>query len=324
MRAFQLQDYTGPSGLVPTEVPAPEPGPEEVLVDVRAIGVNFPDLLMTRGHYQHKPPPPVVPGCEVAGVVRSAPPGSGYAEGDRVAAFVWQGGFAEQVAVPLESLVHVPDAVDLEAAAAMVVNYHTVHFALARRGGVRPGETVLVMGAAGGIGTAAVQVALGLGATVVAGVAHESQVAVARSAGAEQVVLLGPDFSASVRAVTGGRGVDVVLDPLGDWLFDEGLRCLAPEGRILVVGFAAGAIPAPKVNRLLLRNVGVVGVAFGAFLASDPDLMGRQAHSLDRMVAEGVVSPQIGARFAFAELPEALERLGRGEIAGKGVVEVGA
>ena len=174
MRAFQLQDYTGPSGLVPTEVPAPEPGPEEVLVDVRAIGVNFPDLLMTRGHYQHKPPPPVVPGCEVAGVVRSAPPGSGYAEGDRVAAFVWQGGFAEQVAVPLESLVHVPDAVDLEAAAAMVVNYHTVHFALARRGGVRPGETVLVMGAAGGIGTAAVQVALGLGATVVAGVAHES------------------------------------------------------------------------------------------------------------------------------------------------------
>lgn len=320
MRAFQLKEYAGPAGLEPVDLPAPEPGPEEVLVDVRAIGVNFPDLLMTKGQYQYRPELPAVPGCEVAGEVVRAPEGSGWSPGDRVAAFVWSGGFAERAVLPLSSLVRVPDEVELEAAAAMVVNYHTVHFALARRGRVEQGETVLVMGAGGGIGTAAVQVALGLGARVVAGVADEGQVATARAAGASDVVVLEKGFSAKVRELTDGRGVDAVLDPLGDWLFDEALRALAPEGRILVIGFAAGQIPQVKVNRLLLRNAAVVGVAFGAFLELAPRLMAEQARSLDRMVADGTVRPQIGARFDFAQLPEALARLERGEIAGKGVV----
>lgn len=320
MRAFQLKEYAGPAGLEPVDLPAPEPGPEEVLVDVRAIGVNFPDLLMTKGQYQYRPELPAVPGCEVAGEVVRAPEGSGWSPGDRVAAFVWSGGFAERAVLPLSSLVRVPDEVELEAAAAMVVNYHTVHFALARRGRVEQGETVLVMGAGGGIGTAAVQVALGLGARVVAGVADEGQVATARAAGASDVVVLEKGFSAKVRELTDGRGVDAVLDPLGDWLFDEALRAVAPEGRILVIGFAAGQIPQVKVNRLLLRNAAVVGVAFGAFLELAPRLMAEQARSLDRMVADGTVRPQIGARFDFAQLPEALARLERGEIAGKGVV----
>lgn len=320
MRAFQLKEYAGPAGLEPVDLPAPEPGPEEVLVDVRAIGVNFPDLLMTKGQYQYRPELPAVPGCEVAGEVVRAPEGSGWSPGDRVAAFVWSGGFAERAVLPLSSLVRVPDEVELEAAAAMVVNYHTVHFALARRGRVEQGETVLVMGAGGGIGTAAVQVALGLGARVVAGVADEGQVATARAAGASDVVVLEKGFSAKVRELTDGRGVDAVLDPLGDWLFDEALRALAPEGRILVIGFAAGQIPQVKVNRLLLRNAAVVGVAFGAFLELAPRLMAEQARSLDRMVVDGTVRPQIGARFDFAQLPEALARLERGEIAGKGVV----
>jgi NADPH2:quinone reductase len=282
--------------------------------------VNFPDLLMTQGKYQYRPDLPVVPGCEVAGEVVRAPQGSGSVPGDRVAAFVWHGAFAEQAVAPLNSLVPVPNEIDWASAAAMVVNYHTVHFALARRGGVRPGETVLVMGAAGGIGTAAVQVALGLGARVVAGVADEGQVATARAAGAPEVVVLNEGFSARIRELTGGEGVDAVLDPLGDWLFDEALRALAPEGRVLVIGFAAGQIPQVKLNRLLLRNASVVGVAFGAFLERAPELMGEQARSLDRMVAGGTVRPQIGARFAFEELPDALGRLERGEIAGKGVV----
>jgi NADPH2:quinone reductase len=302
------------------DLPAPEPAPDAVLVDVRAIGVNFPDLLMTNGQYQYRPDLPTVPGCEVAGQVALAPEGSGWSTGDRVAAFVWQGSFAEQAAIPLNSLVRVPDEVDFAAAAAMVVNYHTVHFALSRRGRIQPGETVLVMGAGGGIGTAAVQVALGLGARVVAGVADEDQVATARSAGAPDVVVLHHGFSARIRELTGGRGVDAVLDPLGDWLFDEALRGLAPEGRILVIGFAAGKIPQVKVNRLLLRNVGVIGVAFGAFLELDPGLLGEQARSLDRMVADGTVRPQIGARFDFEDIPEALAQLERGEIRGKGVV----
>lgn len=322
MRAFQLKEYVGPAGLELVELPPPEPAADAVLVDVRAIGVNFPDLLMTKGQYQYRPDLPTVPGCEVAGQVVQAPDGSGWSTGDRVAAFVWQGSFAEQAAIPLNSLVRVPDEVDFAAAAAMVVNYHTVLFALSRRGRVQPGETVLVMGAGGGIGTAAVQVARGLGARVVAGVADQDQVATAQAAGAPEVVVLDRGFSAQIRELTGGRGVDAVLDPLGDWLFDEALRALAAEGRILVIGFAAGQIPQVKVNRLLLRNVGVLGVAFGAFLELEPALMGEQARALDRMVADGTVRPQIGARFDFERIPEALAQLERGEIPGKGVVVV--
>ena len=322
MRAFQLTEYIGPAGLELVELPAPEPAADAVLVDVRAIGVNFPDLLMTKGQYQYHPDLPTVPGCEVAGQVVRAPDGSGWSAGDRVAAFVWQGSFAEQAVIPLNSLVRVPDEVDFAAAAAMVVNYHTVLFGLSRRGRVQPGETVLVMGAGGGIGTAAVQVAGGLGARVVAGVANQDQVATAQAAGAPEVVVLEQGFSKKVRELTGGRGVDAVLDPLGDWLFDEALRALAPEGRILVIGFAAGQIPQVKVNRLLLRNAGVLGVAFGAFLELEPELMGEQARALDRMVADGAVRPQIGARFDFERIPDALAQLERGEIPGKGVVVV--
>lgn len=320
MRAFQLTEYAGPSALRAADVPSPEPGPDEVLVDVRAVGVNFPDLLMTQGRYQHRPALPVVPGCEVAGEVVRAPDGSGWAPGDRVAAFVWQGAYAERAVLPLHALVRVPDEVDWASAAAMLVNHHTVHFALERRARLEVDETVLVLGAGGGIGSAAVQVALGLGARVVAGVADPAQAETARAAGADHVLVLEPGFAGSVRELTGGRGVDVVLDPLGDWLFDEAVRALGPEGRLLVVGFAAGEIPQVRVNRLLLRNVGVLGVAFGAFLALEPGLMAEQARSLDRMVADGVVRPQIGARLPFDRLPEALSMLERGEIRGKGVV----
>lgn len=322
MRAYELRAYDGPDGLVLTEVPAPTIDADHVLVDVEAIGVNFPDLLMTQGLYQLKPDLPVVPGCEIAGVVAAAPEGSGYEVGERVAAFVWQGGYAERVAVPLRSLARVPEGVDASFAAAMIVNYHTVHFALSRRGQLRDGETALIMGAGGGIGTAGLQVAKGLGATVLAGVADEKRARTARSSGCDDVVILTEGFSSRLRELTGGRGVDVVLDPLGDWLFDEAIRGLAPEGRILVVGFAAGAIPSLKVNRILLRNVSAVGVAFGAFLDVDPDLMDRQGASLDRMVADGVVRPQIGARYTFDQLPAALERLSRGQIPGKAVVEL--
>ncbi|MBX4171491.1 NADPH:quinone oxidoreductase family protein [Rhodococcus pyridinivorans] len=320
MQAFQLNDYTGPNGLVLADIDTPRPSEDEILLRVSAVGINFPDLLMTKGQYQNKPTLPVVPGCEVAGTIISAPANSDWQPGDRAAAFVWQGGFAEQVAVPLNSIVPIPDSIDFESAAAMVVNYHTVHFALARRGGVRPGETVLVLGAAGGIGTAAVQVAKGLGAQVIAGVRTFGQADIATAAGAPETIILQEGFAETVREMTGGRGVDVVLDPLGDWLFDEAVRTLAPEGRLLVVGFAAGTIPQLKVNRLLLRNISVVGVAFGAFLALDHKLMTQQAASLEQMVAEGDINPQIGARFGFEELPRALHRLDKGEIKGKAVV----
>ena len=320
MRAFQLKDYSGPAGLELVDAAEPEPTSDELLIDVRAIGVNFPDLLMTKGEYQYRPELPVIPGCEVAGDVVSAPAGSGFTPGDRVAAFAWNGGYAERAAVPIRSVISIPASMDHTAAAAMVVNYNTAYFALGRRGNVRPGQTVLVLGAGGGIGTAAVQVARGMGARVIAGVADERQRAVAEAAGAPHVLVLQKGFSRAIREITDGRGVDAVVDPLGDWLFDEAVRALGPEGRILVIGFAAGEIPQIKVNRLLLRNASVVGVAFGAFLDVEPELMGDQAAELAKMVEAGAVVPQVGMTFPFAELPGALSRLERSQIPGKGVV----
>ncbi|NRI68702.1 NADPH:quinone oxidoreductase family protein [Rhodococcus sp. MS16] len=322
MQAFQLRDYTGPDGLSRVDVELPLAAHGEIILRVHAIGVNFPDLLMIKGQYQHKPELPTIPGCEVAGTVINAPAGSGWKSGDRAAAFVWQGGYAEQVAVPLNSIVHVPDSVEFAAAAAMVVNYHTVLFALSHRGAVKPGETVLVMGAAGGIGTAAVQVAKGLGARVIAGVTDSGQAETATVAGATETILLRPGFSNEIRKMTNDRGVNAVLDPLGDWLSGEAIRGLATEGRLLVIGFAAGQIPEIKLNRLLLRNVSVTGVAFGAFLVGDHQLIGRQAEALDKMVASGTVAPHIGNRFRFDELPTALHALDRGEVKGKAVVIV--
>lgn len=324
MRAFRLHSYDGPTALSLDEVPDLAHDGDEAIVAVRAIGINFPDLLLTKGQYQRKPEPPFTPGCEVAGVISWAPAGSEWSVGDRVMAFVWDGSYAESVAVPLPSLVAIPDDMGFDVAAGLVVNHHTVHFALARRGRLEPGESVLVMGAAGGIGSAAVQVAKGLKAQVIAGVAGEHEVAVAKEAGADHVIILEKGFSSTVRELTDGSGVDVILDPLGDWLFDEGVRALASEGRILVIGFAAGGIPSLKTNRLLLRNVSAVGVAWGATLDKDPALLSWGAEALHRMYQEGSVHPQIGHRFAFTEIPAALQQLDSHQIRGKAIVDMTA
>jgi NADPH2:quinone reductase len=322
MKALELQSYSGPSGLEPVEIPDPTADDDRVLIDVEAVGINFPDLLTTKGLYQYKPEVPFVPGCEIAGVVRSAPDGSDWSTGDRVAAFVWQGGYAERATAPLNAIIEIPPDADFATAAAMVVNYHTVHFALRRRGQLRNGETLLVLGAAGGIGTAAVQVGKGLGASVIAGVGSDKQCATATVAGADEVLVVGENFGSRVREIAGGRGVDVVLDPLGDWFFGEAVRALAPEGRILIIGFAAGDIPSIRVNRLLLRNVSAVGVAWGAFLEVDSTLMHTSGAALRTMFEAGTLRPQIGARYRFEEIPSALDRLDRGEIPGKAVVVV--
>jgi NADPH2:quinone reductase len=320
VRALELTAFDGPDALRPAEVPEPKSDAEGLVVEVRAIGINYPDLLMTQGSYQVKPEVPFVPGSEIAGVVREAPEGSGWKAGDRVAAFVWSGGYAEQVYVPLNAVFPLPPGMDFRVGAATIINYHTTHFALSRRGRLARGETLLVLGAGGGIGSAAAQVGRGLGAHVIGGVANEGQADAAREAGAHEVLVLGEGFSKQVREMTGGRGVDVVLDPLGDWLFGEAVRALAPEGRILVVGFAAGAIPELKVNRLLLKNVSAVGVAWGAFLDIDTELMGTASRALADLWAAGALHPLVGAEFDFDEIPAALHRLSRGEIRGKGVV----
>ncbi len=322
MKAFRIHSYDGPQSLVLDDVPEPDRTDDVAVVRVMAIGVNFPDLLATKGQYQVKPEPPYTPGCEVAGVVEWAPEGSGWSAGDRVMAFIWQGAYAEYVGIPLNHLVAIPDAMGFDTAAGLVVNHHTVHYALARRGQVAPGESVLVLGAAGGIGTAAVQVAKGLRARVIAGVASEADIPVAERAGADDVILLNEGYAQQINDLTDGNGVDVILDPLGDWLFNEGIRALAWEGRILVVGFAAGDIATLRTNRLLLRNVSAVGVAWGATLEKDPALLSWGAESLHRMYAEGSVNPQIGHRFSFGDLPLALQKLDAHEIRGKAIIDL--
>lgn len=326
MRAYELTSFDGPAALRIVERADRGPArPGAVVLSVEAIGVNFPDLLITQGKYQMRPELPFTPGCEIAGTVLDAAPDSGYLPGDRAAGFLWHGGYAEQVEIDAASLLRLPDQVSSQVGAAMLINYHTAHFALHRRGRVRPGETVLVLGAAGGIGTAAIQVAKGLGCDrVIAGVATAAQSSAARDAGADEVVMLTEGFAQEVRALNSGRGVDVVVDPLGDWIFGEAIRALAPEGRILVIGFAAGAIPQLAVNRLLLKNVEAVGVAWGAFLDEDPGLLAETARTLTGMVADGAVRPLIGDVHRFEDLPLALESLSRGEILGKAVVDLTA
>src|SRR3954470_23078012 len=261
MRALQISELTGPSGLRLTDLPEPEashmltPG-EGVLVDVHAAGVAFPDLLQSRGEDQFKPPLPFVPGAEVAGVVRSAPEGSGLQAGDRVAAVTYLGGYAEVAVAPAFMTFKLPDALDDAQGASLVFNYHTVYFSLKLRGRLQAGERVLVHGAAGGVGSAALQVAKGLGATTVAVVSSDEKERVARQAGADEV--LRSDGPWKDRALELG-GVDVVLDPVGGDRFTDSLRSLREDGRVVVVGFTGGSIPEVRVNRLLLNNTEVVG-----------------------------------------------------------------
>jgi len=319
VRAQQVTSLDGPGGLRLVDIDAPS-GDGRVLIDVSVAGVSFPDLLLSRGLYQMKPPLPFVPGVDVAGTVRSAPPDSGFATGDRVMAFTGLGGFADVAAADPALTVRVPGGMSDEAAGGFLMNYHTAHFALARRGRVREGECVAVHGAAGGVGTAAVQVARGLGARVIAVTSSAEKAEIARNAGADDVVDASGDWVSALRELDGGRGVDVILDPVGGDRFDASLRCLAPEGRLIVVGFTEGRIPSVQVNRLLFRNVEVVGAAWGAFLGVEPELFASTQSELDTMIERGVVAPVVGAALPLTDAAGALRMLEERRATGKVVL----
>ena len=295
------------------------PGPDDVVIDVRAAGVCFPDLLLSKGEYQLKPPPPFVPGMEVAGVVASAPDGSGFAVGQRVSASVL-GGYAEQVRAPVGNVKPTPPELDDAEAVSLLVNYHTMYFAYERRAALRPGETVLVLGAAGGIGTAAIQVAKAMGARVIAVVHRSAATDFVSSLEPDAVIPLGDGWAAAVREATGGRGVDVVVDPIGGPAFDDAIRVLATDGRLLVIGFAAGGIPSVKVNRLLLRNVGVLGVGYGEYINRDPASAKVFSEGLAGLVSEGLRPPP-PVRYPLSEGAAALQALDDGGVYGKLVLE---
>jgi NADPH:quinone reductase len=324
MRAVQVTTLGGPGAVEVRDVP--EPGPDgpfgpQVLIEVHAVGVSFPDLLLSKGEYQLKPDLPFTLGVDFAGVVRSAPDESGFAAGDRVAACLPHGGAAETVGLGPDSVFALPDNLSFEQGAAIPMNYLTAQFALKERGGIREGETVLVHGAAGGVGTATLQVAKGYGARTIAVVSTEEKAEVARRAGADEVVLTG-GFLPSVKELTDGQGVDLVLDVVGGDLFTDSLRALAPQGRLLVVGFAGGAIPEVKVNRLLLNNVDVRGVGWGAYAMVRPGFMAQQWRELEPMIAAGLIDPPIVSAYELEDFGRALVEMEERRTLGKTVVRV--
>jgi NADPH:quinone reductase len=321
MRAFQIAALDGPNALEPVERPDPEPSHfmspgAGVVIDVRAAGVSFPDLLMSRGLYQMKPELPFVPGGEVAGTVVAD--GAGFAAGDRVAAMTVLGGFAERAVAPPLLTFRLPDALDWAQGAALVLNYHTAWFALVTRGQLQSGETVLVHGAAGGVGTASLQLARALGARTIAVVSSDEKERVARSAGAEEVLRSDGPWKDAAREL---GGVDLVLDPVGGDRFTDSLRSLREGGRVVVVGFTGGSIPEVRVNRLLLNNVSVVGAGWGAYAMGNPDYLRSTGLELERLIESGGVRPVVGRRLAFDEAAEALRVIDRREALGKVVLE---
>ncbi|MGI9085714.1 MAG: NADPH:quinone oxidoreductase family protein [Aeromicrobium sp.] len=314
MRAVQIVSLDGPSAVEVVDVPEPEANADQVLIRVRAAGVSFPEVLQTRGLYQLKPPLPFVPGSEVAGEIVSAPDGSGLAHGDRVVALVLLGGFAEHAVAQADMVFPLPAELTFEQGASIPLNYLTAHFALVTRGKMAEDESVLVHGAAGGVGTAAIQVAKAFGAgRVVAVTSTPEKGQIARAAGADEVVLA-DGFKDAVKEA---GSVDIVVDPVGGDRFTDSLRCLKEEGRLLVIGFTAGEIPTVQVNRLLLNNVSVVGVGWGAYVLKRQGFVREEWDALLPHIASGVISPPIGATFDLDHVGDALLTLDERRATGK-------
>lgn len=322
MRAIRVTQLGGPESveLVEIDEPAADGG---IVVDVHAAGVAFPDALLTRGLYQYKPDLPFTLGAEVAGVVRSAPAGAAVKPGDRVVGLTLiTGAMAETAVLTPERAFPLPDNVSFEAGAGLLFNDLTVYFALTVRGRLARGETVLVHGAAGGIGTATLRLAPALGAgRVIAVVSTQEKAQVAMAAGATDVVLA-DGFKDSVADLTGGRGVDIVMDPVGGDRFTDSLRSLAPAGRLLVVGFTGGEIPTVKVNRLLLNNIDVVGVGWGAWTMTHPGSLTEQWEGLAELLTSGRLAAPQPEVYPLEQAAAAVSALENRTAKGKVVVRV--
>ena len=327
MKAVQIVELSGPRDALRV-VDVPEPPAEHpvtpgrgVVVDVEAAGVAFPELLQTRGQYQLKPELPFIPGSEVGGIVRSASEDAHVKPGDRVAAFCMLGGWAEVAVAPEFFAFKLPDELDFAQGAGLVLNYHTAYFSLKVRGRLAEGETVLVHGAAGGVGTATLQIAKGLGAKTIGVVSTEEKERVAREAAADHVVRSDGPWKDEAKEISQG-GVDVVVDPVGGDRFTDSLRSLKEGGRVVVVGFTGGSIPEVRVNRLLLNNTEVIGAGWGAYVMSKPDINREIGDAVTRLIDEGFIRPVVGARFPLERAADALELLESRGATGKLVLEL--
>lgn len=320
MKAIRVTALTGPDDVELDEVERPTPGENQVLIKVAFAGVTFPELLQTKGMYQSKHDLPFVLGSEAAGIVAEVGPGSRFTVGDRVAAITMVGTFAEYLVAGDESTLKLPGAVSLADGAGMPMNVLTADFALRVRASAQPGQSILIHGAAGGLGSATVQLALAMGLEVIAVVSTEEKAAAVRELGATHVVLADgfKDAAKEIRP----DGVDYVFDPVGGDRFTDSTRVLAPFGRLLVLGFTAGEIPTVKVNRLLLKNISVDGVAWGAATAGDPTYISKQWEVLGDHVAAGRLNPRIHATYRLAEAASALKELDERAVMGKVLLEV--
>lgn len=321
MRAWRVTENGEPEQVMALhDVPVPEPGPGEVLVRVRAVAVNFPDVLLARGEYQERPELPFTLGVELCGDVAGLGEGvTGLAVGQRVVASKI-GVLAEYATVPAAAVRPAPESLDDAAAASLTIAYQTAWFGLHRRAAIRPGEKLLVHAAAGGVGTAACQLGAAAGATVIGIVGGEAKVGVAKAAGAHEVFLRGDDWIGEVKRAH--RGVDVVFDPVGGAAFAGSVRCIAFEGRIVVVGFASGAVPAVRAEHALVKNYSVLGLHWGLYQLRHPDLVAEAHVELTRLADEGVVRPVVEDVVPFEEAPAAVQRLAGGGTTGRLVVRV--
>lgn len=320
MRAMRLARLDGPDALEFADVPVPA-SDDQLVVEVHAAGVGFPDLLMSRGRYQFRPEPPFVPGVELAGLVHAAPEGSPFRPGDRVAASSPMGAWAEFALATPAVTFSIPAGMTFAQATALV-NYQSAYFGLVERGSAKAGETVLIHGAAGGVGSAAVDVAGALGLTSIAVARGEQKLAVARDLGADHCIEAESDWLSEVRRLTDKAGVDLVFDPVGGDRFLDSVRSLASRGRLLVIGFAGGKIPEVKVNRLLLRNSSVVGVAWGEFIRHDPAMPQRIAKELAALWDARKIDPLVGKTFPFEQAADALREVEERRAIGKIVLAV--
>ena len=321
MRAVRCHELVGPAGLRVDQIPDPIPGPGEVVIDVRAAGVNFPDVLISYGRYQFKADPPFIPGGEVAGTVSAVGAGvTGIAPGDRVAATMLSGAFAERVAVPAAMVAKLPASVAFETGAALLLTYATTMHALVDRGRLRSGETLLVLGAAGGVGTAAIEVGKCLGARVIAAASSPEKLAYCREHGADAVIdYKSEDLKERAKVLSSG-GVDVVYDAVGGDATEAALRTMAWGGRHLVIGFASGSIPKVPANLVLLKSCELVGVFWGAFAQRSPAENRAHVERLMAWLVEGRIRPHVDTVLPFDRAREALERLERREVKGKVVL----
>ena len=333
MKAVLCKEFGPPETLVVEDIASPEPGPGEVVLDVHAAAVNFPDVLIIENKYQFKPPLPFSPGGEVAGVVTKL--GEGVRQlkvGDRVIGSCGNGGFVEELAIAEAACIPIPDEMDLQTASALVLTYGTSHYGLKDRAHIQPGETLLVMGAAGGVGLAAVELGKAMGAKVIAAASSQEKLDVCMQRGADETILYPSGeltreeqkaFSDEIKAKSGGQGADVVYDPVGGSYAEPALRATNWEGRYLIIGFASGPIPHIPLNLALLKSCQIVGVFWGAFTMREPAANQANLAELMAMYKDGKISPYISDRFPLEQAADALNKMANRQVKGKVILTTG-